>query len=144
MCCGEEWSKIQFFGVTYYFIESMLELKCYGKLLRFHFLLWKHTYLSFWNNLVYQIFYKEVIHIVRMRKNRQNLTPPSPLYAFARTWLEVDFWLLAWIPFMRTYFLYIHPSRSPPNKFLFRFKFSSLKVSRLFSFYLSLRLNFTK
>ena len=34
------------------------------------------------------------------------------------------------LSFMRTYFLYIHP-RPPPNKFLFKFKFSSLTISRL-------------
>ena len=42
---------------------------------------------------------------------------------------------------MRAYFLYIHP---PPNKFLLRFKFSSLRISRLFSFLLVSEVKFHK
>ena len=63
-----------------------------------------------------------VIHIVRTHKNRQNSTPPPPClqsYAFGLTPLY------ACIIFA-----------SPPNQFLFRFKFSSLTISKLFSFLL--------
>ena len=67
-----------------------------------------------------------VIHIVGTHKNHQNYTP-SPL-ARNRTYL-------AWPPFMHTYFLYIQ-TPPPPNKFLFRFTFSSLKISKLFPFLL--------
>ena len=46
---------------------------------------------------------------------------------------------------MRRYFLYIHPSSPPtstPNKFLFRFKFSSLTIPRLLSFSLVFEIKF--
>ena len=54
------------------------------------------------------------------------LDPPTPLYTIIHTWPPPP------LTFMRTYFLYIHPlPHPPPNKFLFKFKFSSLTISRL-------------
>ena len=49
------------------------------------------------------------------------------VYAIVCIWLDPP-------PFMCAHLLYIHPL--PPNKFLFRFKFASLTISRLFSFLL--------
>ena len=79
----------------------------------------------------------EFIHIVRTHKNCQNYPPPPvPLYAIVRIWLDP--------PFMCTYFLYIHPfPYPPPYPLLINFysdssfrhsQFSSLTISRLFSF----------
>ena len=82
----------------------------------------------------------EFIHVVRTHKNCQNYPPPlSPctqLYAFGLTHLLC-------VP---TFYIFTPsppPPLPPPNKFLFRFKsdssfrhsqFSSLTISRLFSF----------
>ena len=77
-----------------------------------------------------------VIHIVSTHKKWQNYTP---------SFLVLNLTHLAWSPFMRTYFWYIHPSSPPhstPNKFLFRFKFSALSIPRLLSFSLVFEIKF--
>ena len=61
-----------------------------------------------------------------VRTKIAKISPPPPLYAIVHIWFDPSLFVLT---------VYIF-TPATPNKFLFRFKFSSLTISRLFSFLL--------